>query len=531
MSAGPIHMEGPGYIVEVTANGSKRGQVRTFARSPDGTLGDLVLPLDDINIMSRSERIAYTSGLPDDARAEVTRLFDAAASKVLEGRHLTATTPSPADEPKDVQGQAIAFPPPEPWATPVDGAMLLDEMAALFGRYLILPPGGAETAALWVLFTYVHGQAWVRNSPILLITAPTKRCGKTRLIEILSVIVNKPLPTSNISSAALFRIVEKWSPTMLVDELDTFIHDNEELRGILNSGHTRRTASVIRVSGDALESRMFGTWAPKALAMIKNPPDTIRDRSVPIAMRRKAPGEQVARLRTDRLEAECAAIPRRAARWASDAAADLAEVDPRPAPGLVDDRQTDNWRPLLALADVVGGDWPERARHAAGATSGQHADDDSPGTLLLTDLSAYFATTGTDRITSADALLHLHGLDGRPWQEYGRHGKPITTSGLARLLKPYGIEPGSIRVDDKTPKGYYREEMADAFARYLPPTPGAAATAATSMCDNALAHSQAATPGNHVAAAKPSNSLPGKRVAGVAAPAPSRDIFDTAADP
>jgi len=145
----------------------------------------------------------------------------------------------------------------EPWGEPVDGAELLDELADAVRRYLVIPTGGAETVALWVVHAHLHDAAAI--SPILAITSPSPECGKTTLLDLLGALVPRPLPASNITAAALFRAVEKWRPTMLVDEADTFIRNSDELRGVLNSGHRRSAAYVVRTVGDDHEPRQFRT--------------------------------------------------------------------------------------------------------------------------------------------------------------------------------------------------------------------------------------------------------------------------------
>ena len=163
-------------------------------------------------------------------------------------------------------GSAVLFPEPEPWPDEVDGAVLLDALAKTFTRHVVLPVGGADAAALWTLHAHAHDTAAI--SPILAITSPTPECGKTTLLTLLGALVPKPLAASNITAAPLFRAVEKWRPTLLIDEADTFLRDSDELRGVINSGHNRGTAFVIRSVGDDHEPRRFMTWAPRARALI-----------------------------------------------------------------------------------------------------------------------------------------------------------------------------------------------------------------------------------------------------------------------
>jgi hypothetical protein len=135
---------------------------------------------------------------------------------------------------------------PDPWPDPVNGANLLSDLSAVLSRHLVMSEYSRTATALWVLLTYLTGEVDVL--PILGVTSPVKRCGKTRLLTILEWLVHKPLPASNISTAAVYRVIEQWSPTLIIDEGDTFLKHNDELRGILNSGHQRALAFVLRSS-------------------------------------------------------------------------------------------------------------------------------------------------------------------------------------------------------------------------------------------------------------------------------------------
>lgn len=180
-------------------------------------------------------------------------------------------------------------------------------------------------------------------------------------------LVLRRLPTANISAAALFRAVEAWAPTLLIDEADTFIRDSDDLRGILNSGHTRELAFVIRTVGDDHEPRKFSTWGAKAIALIGKLKDTLADRSIEVALKRKLPEERVERLRHADPEV-LHNLARRCVRWAMDHAEEIREARPS-MPDALHDRAQDNWEPLLAIGDLAGGSWPKLARTAALALS------------------------------------------------------------------------------------------------------------------------------------------------------------------
>lgn len=370
------------------------------------------------------------------------------------------------DNDRELSGQAIALTDPEPWPDPVDGAELLRALVLTLARYVALPGGGATAVALWILHTHAHDLSNV--SAVLAIRSPEKRCGKTTLLHLLSALVPRPLPTANITPAALFRAVDRFEPCLLVDEADTFLTRNDELRGILNSGHARANAFVIRTVGDDYEARRFRTWCPKAMALIGSLPTTLEDRSITIRMRRKTKQEQVERLRLDRL-GELEPLRRQAARWIQDHTQHLEEADPD-IPSELGDRAQDNWRPLIAIADLAGGPWPDRARKAAKLLSAADGDDeDSAGVQLLADLRGLFEERETDRLFSADIVEALGKMEDRPWPEW-RRGQPLTATSLARLLKPFGVRPKTIRIGDDRAKGYAREDLEDPLSRYLPPT-------------------------------------------------------------
>ena len=365
------------------------------------------------------------------------------------------------------QGKALDLTSPIPWEEPVSGAAVLDEIERAFTHYVALPEGAAPALALWVLRTHAHEASDL--SPLLALTSPEKRCGKTTTLSVLKAVVPRPLSASNITPSALFRAVEKYSPTLLVDEADSFLRDREELRGILNSGHTRSSAYVVRTVGDDHEVRSFSTWAPKALALIGDLPSTLSDRSIVIPMRRKTASERVARLRLDRLY-ELADLPRRAARWAGDHMEELRRAEPE-VPAELHDRAADNWRSLLAIADLAGENWPDKARRAAVCLSGGGtAEDSSIRVKLLADLREAFQTRGTDRLPTRDLLNEIRAREDRPWAEW-KHGKPLSASDLARLLKDFRVKPQKIRIGEEVLQGYLRDTFEDVFRRYLPSNP------------------------------------------------------------
>jgi Protein of unknown function (DUF3631) len=358
---------------------------------------------------------------------------------------------------------------------------------------VVLPAGGADAEALWVVHTYALDETTV--SPILALQSPQKRCGKTTNLQILSALAARALSCSNITPAAIFRTVERYSPTLILDEADTYLHpQHDDLRGILNSGHTKATAYVIRTVGDDHEPRRFSTWCAKAIALIGILPPTLADRAIRIQMKRKRRNESVERWRIDRAES-LVDLRRMSRRWAQDHCEALAKADPD-VPTSLHDRAADNWRPLLAIADLAGGSWPERARQAIAALEILDAEDEDLGTLLLRDLREVFTTKKADRLPSGEICKTLAALHDRPWPTLC-HGKPITPHRLSRMLTPYGIVSGSIRIGGKTPKGYIISAFQDAFHRYIPLETSATPPQGTSDADSGAKANRNTTP--HVA--------------------------------
>ncbi len=407
------------------------------------------------------------------------------------------------------RGKSVLFDEPEPWPDAVDGSSLLGELSQTFTKYAVLPEGAADAVALWVMHTYTHSAA--RVSPILTLTSPDKRCGKTTFLSLIAAASHRALPASNISAAALFRATELWTPTLLIDEADTFLRNSDELRGVINSGHTRDMAFVIRSVGDDNEPRKFTTWAPKAIALIGKMPPTLTDRSIVIKMRRKTPGEKAERVRLDKMNG-FTDIRRKCVRWAKDNVSRLSKADPD-TPETLHDRAADNWRPLLAIAETAGGDWLDRAKKAITDLT-DHEADDSAGVLLLADIREVLSKDNPKdgRISSANLAEYLAALEERPWPEW-LHGKPITARQIAKLLKPFDIKPKNVRIDDKIPKGYELSQFNDAFTRYLPPQ---SATPLQTNKNKDLGGNYPLHADNRVADKSGSNSLNNNECSGVA---------------
>jgi hypothetical protein len=429
------------------------------------------------------------------------------------------------------KGRPIDLPNAEPWANSVDGAALLNGLSSTVREYVIISDTQADAVALWIVHTHAHDASDV--SPKLILKSAQKRSGKTRLVGLLERLVAKPISVSGITAAALLRIIEMHAPTLLLDEMDAAMKQSRELaealRGLINSGFDRAGARFVMnvpTADGSFEPRQFSTWAPQVLSGIGSLPDTIRDRSIQIDMVRKRTGEKVKRLRR-RDGADLHDLGRQSARWAIDNVEALRNSTPE-IPAGMDDRTADAWEPLLAIADRASGEWPTRARKATVALSANDViEDDNVGTTLLADIRAIFATddrvhaTRHDRqITSESLVDALVAMEEHPWAEFGRARKPISKNGLARLLKPYRIGPGTIRTgpgEGDTAKGYKLSQFADAFERYLPGLADQAVTPSQSPNDGHFHGFESVTTPDDVTAQKSQKPNDGGQCDGVTA--------------
>ncbi|SFK48061.1 DUF3631 domain-containing protein [Rhodanobacter glycinis] len=365
--------------------------------------------------------------------------------------------------PQDDAGTVELFPEVEPWPLPVDGARMLADVYKIIAQHVIADQPTICAAALWVVHTYCMDALTV--SPLAHISAPEMRCGKTVLLTAMMRLCHRPLSVASISPAAIFRTVEKWAPTLGIDEVDAFLKDNEEARGLINSGLYRETAVVIRCTGDDNTPTQFSTWAPKILCGIGKLAGTIEDRSIPLRMRRKVAGETAANIRRSDPQ-PWADLRSQLTRWTDDHRQAVGRAHPVPAAGL-GDRAQDCWEPLLAIADEAGGEWPRRARAAALALHGVEEETPSIGVELLRDVEAAFKERQTTRLASRTLLDILTGDDEAPWATWNR-GKPLSVRQLAARLSEFGIAPKTTRLPNGDRlKGYALADFADAFTRYL----------------------------------------------------------------
>jgi Protein of unknown function (DUF3631) len=350
------------------------------------------------------------------------------------------------------------------------GAAVLDDLERFVRRFVVFTSAHqARAVALWVMHCWTFAAA--DTTPRLAVQSPERESGKTRLLEVLELLVREPMQALDATPAALFRSIAAGPVTFLVDEVDTVFSSKNgddksaDVRAILNAGY-RRGAVVPRADPKTKQVERCPVFAPVALAGIGALPDTVQSRALVIALRRRKSSEPIDRFRRRRVSPEAEQLRKQCTEWAEECLDELREADPQ-LPDELGDRAQDFWEPLLAVADAAGGQWPERARDAAKALSA-HIDQDreSLTVRLLADCRYVIGTQ--DKIASKTLAADLAALDDAPWAEW--YGKPISPTGVARLLSGH-VRPRVLRDGDDVYKGYRRTDFEDSWQRYLPLSP------------------------------------------------------------
>lgn len=346
-------------------------------------------------------------------------------------------------------------------------AEVLDEVVAFIDRFMALSAEQLDALALWIAHTYAV--EYFDVVAYLFVTSAEKRSGKTLLLDLLDRLVLRGRSTTNISPAALYRMIGEQHPTLLIDEADTIFAAKgknsdpakSDLVGLINAGF-RRGRPAYRMGGPNMRVlEEFDPFGPKALAGIgRCLPDTTEDRSVPIVIPRKGRAVTKERYRIRKHEAEATELGERVA--GAVAGVDLRDKWP-PLPNELNDRQQDIWEALLTVADAAGRTWGERARAAAVNLHHQADPAESLGVKLLTDIQLVFTV---EKMLTKQLVALLNDLDESPWSSW-RQDKGISSVQLVNLLKPFGIKSKEMRAGADKGRGFEFDQFVDTFSRYL----------------------------------------------------------------
>ena len=423
--------------------------------------------------------IAQLAALPpidyDRKRKEEAKKLKCRASTLDDLVHDKRLQMHPTSDGDNLQGTAVKLADVEPWPEPVNGAHILDAIAKRFDYYVVMPGGAADMEALWCAHTHMY--KLFQKSPRLYISAPTEECGKRTLLNCTSLFCARAKRTDNMTTAVMFRLVAGHSPTILADECDKWLFTNEELVGLVQSGH-EKGGTVMRCEGDQNDLREFVCYAPVALAAIGTLPSQLHSRSNCIRLSRARKEEIKTRspFELEHVEYETE-LNRKLARWIANHQDKIAACDPQ-LPSRLFNRIADNWRPLFKIAEIASGDWPKRCANALIKLTTSEDERENLRVMLLADIQQIFtgkwspppegvSSLPLERVFSKDLVEFLAQMKDRPWPEICR-GKPINENWLARNLSVFHIKSKTTRIGKEQAKGYQRADFDEVFDRYIP---------------------------------------------------------------
>jgi len=351
-------------------------------------------------------------------------------------------------------------------AEPVETEAVLFDVIGKLRKHVVMPYEEALAIALWVMLAWVHNDV-ATHSPILDITSAEPESGKTTTLGVVSFLVPRSIRSVEISDAALYRSIEVWHPTFVIDEFDNVLADDgkRQLRSVMNSGHTRGDG-VLRVNKDTHEVELFSTFGPKAIGMVgRRLPATTMSRCIVVELRRRKVTEGFERFKhVD--DGDLADLRGRFMRWATDSVELLRGVEPSMAEDFRN-RHGDNWRVQFAIADLAGKEWGDQARGAALKVEAV-TDSRTAGVRLLAAFKAIADESEHDAISSNDLVHRLTADPDADWTEW-KNGKPITQKQIATMLGRgrFGIYPQQVWIEGRQVRGYRFADFADAWGRYL----------------------------------------------------------------
>ncbi len=357
----------------------------------------------------------------------------------------------------------------KPCPGPVKPQELADKIYTTFSQYIIADCGYLAVATMWVMLTWLIEKLTVM--PKLIFTAPDKGCGKTVSLTSIAFFSRKPIQSASITPSSLFRLINLYQPTLLIDEADTLPKENDQLRGLLNAGHTRDSAIVIRTEErngqyTPVIHKCFSAVAMAGIKLEKKLPGTVLSRGILIQLRKKMRGEKTLNIRRACKE-DFKRIKQQLARFAIDFGEKFEKIEPKIDD--LDNRDFDNWEPLVAIAMLCGPEWEARIRNAASALT-QNTAAESIEIRLLRDIKAVFENKKATELATSEIIDALAKLDTAPWRSFSR-GACISARQIADRLEPFGIKPvqlGRKQKLEKNPRGYKLCDFGDAFQRYLP---------------------------------------------------------------
>lgn len=420
---------------------------KSRAEAPDKILAwldeKLELPVEDvITYLAYHSQLAYETGDLREKCAKKLKIKKSTLDKLVYAQK--------AKFGENKQLSNVTFLSLDVWPEEVSGPQLLKDIAAYMRRFIFFTYKlDAEVAATWAIGSHVYMEFNI--FPRLGVTSPLPECGKTTCLDVLEHLVLRAVRADNISTSIAFRIMEEYKPSLILDETDRYLKENPELIGILNSGHKKdgfvwRTEKI----NDRQVVSKFGVYGPLAYGMINFPEQTLFSRTIFVQLKRKPSDEFTEDFDKEEnpvLIQELSILRHKIVRWTSDHREHLKACKPNTA-NLIN-RNRNNWRPLLKVAEVAGGDWTRLLFQ--GMTTDAPVSKKSDAERLLRDLQNIYYTRRVDRLSSAAIIADLIKQTDSQWARYHRGMVNIDQCELADLLGEFNITPKSLRYSGQLP--------------------------------------------------------------------------------
>lgn len=359
-----------------------------------------------------------------------------------------------------------------PWSNRDHGEDLLNEIRAFVRRFWAPPSEVALDAfVLWIAHTHAVGadnKLVFETTPRMFLCSTGPASGKSTALQMLELLSGRGKRIADPTAPALLALIDQERASVLIDELDTLMGSGaggRSTRTVMLEGYSEGGAIARGSSAAPGGHKMVSCFAPMAFAgmrqnFISNPKlDALRTRTIMLLCKPRAHGQVVEPYRRRLHSGQARALNAALVKWGERHVSTLTDCWPEPPEGI-EDRAAELWEPLLAVGEVVGGEWTERARTACRvlALGEPEEGDDDPGTpveMLLSDMSTIFM--GEDRLASRTIVERLQLLPGSAWKRF----PSVIAAGkeIAAMLEPRGVAPRPVWLEGVTVRGYDRADL------------------------------------------------------------------------
>lgn len=364
-----------------------------------------------------------------------------------------------------------------------DPAQLIGDLEVFFSDRAFLPPHAAQTLALCVMNTWVFDA--FDTTPYFLLDSAVPQCGKTTVLRLLEAVVREPRQATSTSEAALFRMIEAFKPTLLIDEAEMLSGKGERaeaVTAIANVGY-KRGASVPRCTGEGgTEIKDFPVYCPKVFAAIGGLRGALLDRCIVIIMARRPAGVRLKPVKEKALRRVTGELRERLEAYAlQEREALAAAYDSAPDegywPGLAD-REAELWEPLLLHARLAGPAAEARALEAALSLSArkQQIQGDDLRFALARELLDALAQWGGDKFAPGDLLGTLEEAEAWGARLAEKHESKAKAAAVGQFIRTLRLQS---RERTRTGTLYLKAEAIEKLRAITPEKSATSATPAT----------------------------------------------------